>query len=558
MLLELNLKNYAIIDSLNLSFNSGLNIITGETGTGKSIIVDALGIILGDTSNSDQIKYGCNEAVVEAVFDITAKERLKITLEEHGFDTASGLLTVRRILSRQNRSRIYINDSNSSLRFAGLITRELVDIFSQHEHQSLLKTRNHLKYLDDYNDNSELKNKLKKVYDEYKLINKQLEELNTTISERSNKEDYIKFQLEELRSLDPAPGEDDILEKEEKLLSNAEQIAETMNEAERIIYEGESSVYEILNRTAKQIRNISDLDSSLEEITRNLENISILINEASYSIRDYTKNIVYDPSRLEQVSNRLSELNHIKRKYKTDIQGLIDKKEQLENELAGLRNVEENTKDLILKKEKLESTSLLIAKDLSARRKTGAKDLCDNFNKEAEHVGLKNAVLEIFIEEKELSADGIDRIEFRFSANPGEPPREISRVASGGELSRIMLLLKEMLTESERKSVLIFDEADSGIGGAVAESIGKKIKNLSRNNQVLCITHLPQVAKFADTHFLVNKTALEKDTKIDVKVLSDTGRVKEIGRMLAGRSVTDKTLEAAREMLGKIHSSTLE
>jgi len=551
MLKELNLKNYAIIESLSLNFTKGLNIITGETGTGKSIIVDAVNIILGDRVNSDIIKSGTGEAVIEAVFDLQGRDDLIDLLKSFGIPESGDELYIRRIISRDGRSRAYINDAAATIKLLTKLTEELIDIFSQHEHQSLLIEKNHIKYLDLFMDNNELKDKYKQTYEEYKNVNNKYEKLMATLNHNKEKDDYLRFQLKELSSLKPQPDEDNSLSQEEKLLSNSENIAETINNANRVIYEGDGSVYELLNGILKNIKNISNLDESISEIHKGLNEIVISLEEVSHALREYSRNVVHDPARLERVSARLHELNMMKRKYNTDIAGLITKMSDIEKELNELENIDSEIENVKKRKNELHNAVNDLADKISNERKKAANGLSRKFKQQSEYVGLKDSSFEISFENKELTADGKDRVSFLFSANPGEPPRELLKVASGGELSRVMLLLKELLTRSEQKSVLIFDEADSGIGGVVAETIGRKIKSLSVNNQVLCITHLPQVAKFADSHFLVNKISGNKKTSVSVERLDDDQRVREIGRMLAGETVTDKTLEVAREMLGR-------
>jgi len=551
MLKELNLKNYAIIESLSLNFTKGLNIITGETGTGKSIIVDAVNIILGDRVNSDIIKSGTGEAVIEAVFDLQGRDDLIDLLKSFGIPESGDELYIRRIISRDGRSRAYINDAAATIKLLTKLTEELIDIFSQHEHQSLLIEKNHIKYLDLFMDNNELKDKYKQTYEEYKNVNNKYEKLMATLNHNKEKDDYLRFQLKELSSLKPQPDEDNSLSQEEKLLSNSENIAETINNANRVIYEGDGSVYELLNGILKNIKNISNLDESISEIHKGLNEIVISLEEVSHALREYSRNVVHDPARLERVSARLHELNMMKRKYNTDIAGLITKMSDIEKELNELENIDSEIENVKKRKNELHNAVNDLADKISNERKKAANGLSRKFKHQSEYVGLKDSSFEISFENKKLTADGKDRVSFLFSANPGEPPRELLKVASGGELSRVMLLLKELLTRSEQKSVLIFDEADSGIGGVVAETIGRKIKSLSVNNQVLCITHLPQVAKFADSHFLVNKISGNKKTSVSVERLDDDQRVREIGRMLAGETVTDKTLEVAREMLGR-------
>ncbi len=549
MLTEINLKNYAIIESLKLNFKEGFNIITGETGTGKSIIVDAINIILGDRATSDLIRSGTEEAVIEAIFDLNGRDDIKELLNSRGISVSDNELLIRRVIPRNGRARIYINDNAVTLKLLMNITEDLIDIFSQHEHQSLLRERNHIKYLDLFMDRNDLKEEYKKTYEDLKTVRKKLDSMITAARDREEKEEFLKYQLNELTSLNPRPNEDRELEKESSVLSNSEEIAETVNEANRLIYEKDESIYVALNRVLKRINNISQVDKDLAEIGKSLNETIISLEDVARSIRSYSETIRHDPGRLDQISNRLAELNKMKKKYRTDTNGLIEKIDEIKKQIDELQNLEHDMEKTEEHHDTLKEKAGKLADELRTQRQIASRELSERFQREAALVGLKGSTLEVSIEEKDMGPDGADRVRFLFSANPGEPPRELSKVASGGELSRVMLLLKELLTKPDNRSVLIFDEADSGIGGAVAETIGKKIKTLAVNNQVLCITHLPQVAKFADYHYVVNKYNENNRTKVSVELLDEESRIKEIGRMLAGEKVTNKTLEAAKEML---------
>lgn len=552
MLTQLNLKNYVIIESLQLRFGKGLNVITGETGTGKSIIVDALNIILGDRAGNDIVRSGSEQAVIEAVFDITGRDDITEHLYSRDIEVTGGELLVRRVIPREGRGRVYLNDNLVTLKYLSEVMDKLIDIFSQHEHQSLLRERKHIQYLDLFMNRDDLKDKYNKVFRDYKTALERLGKLQSSVNEKLERQDFLKYQLKELRSLNPKPGEDAELEQEEKILSNSEKIAEAINEANRVLYESDNSVFVQLNRIQKRINSISDIDQSLGEIANSLSEIIISLEDVTRITGSYSDSIKHDPARLDEISARLAELNRMKKKYNCDIEGLIEKSRQIGEELEMVENIDEEIRSAENQCNELRTRVLEIAGTLGEERRKSASQISSLFSQEAEYVGLKDAVFEVEFEEKEPGPEGCERARFLLSANPGEPPRELSRVASGGELSRVMLLLKELLSGDSHGSVLIFDEADSGIGGAVAEAIGRKIKSLSENNQVLCITHLPQVAKFADLHYLVSKRTDGGKTYVSVRSLDREDRIQEIGRMLAGETITNKTLEAAREMLADI------
>ncbi len=551
MLLELSLRNYTIIEKLDITFNKGLNIITGETGTGKSIIVGALALLLGGRVNSELIKSGADESSVTAIFDISKRSDILSKLEEYGIPRQpDSSMVARRVFSKGGRNRVYVNDTSVTLRVLSNITSALIDVFSQHEHQSLLSHKNHLRYLDSFMSDDTLINKYKAAYKKYKILGKELRELKNKASEQYQQQDYIRYQLEELRSLGISENEDLLLEREEKILSNFQRISDTLTSAQKLLYEDEGSVYERLNVVSKDISSIASLDSSLADISNTLDQVSITIDDLTHSIREYLKGINYDPTRLDEIRTRLDVINKIKRKYNTDLSGLAQKISELEKMLAEFDNIENELSATEKEHAELYKLCMELTSLLSAKRKKVARELERKFQEEAASVGLKDSVIEVLFEKKELSEDGTDSVEFLFSATRGEPPKPISAVASGGELSRVMLVFKSLINFSEKKkSVLVFDEIDSGIGGKVAETVGKRIKKLAQNSQVLCITHLPQIAKFADTHYLVTKIMDGKSTKVNITALDCEERVKELGRMLAGGSVTAKTLAAAREML---------
>ena len=549
MLLEISLKNYTIIDQLTVEFTSGLNIITGETGTGKSVIVDAVNILLGDKLSPDLVKSGEEEAEIEALFDIKNNPELIKQLNESGINSDDGLLLIKRTVPNTGRGKVFINGSTATLTILTSITAGLVDIFSQHEHQSLLKPANHIGYLDIYSDNSPLFEEYRNTYFEYSYINKKLEELSTSAQDQTEKLDFLKFQLNEIKSAKLVAGEEEVLAEEETILSNFEKISNSLSSAYQLIYDSENSAFNSLNIALRELENTSKIDSNLEEVTKSINTALVEIEENSYFLRDYLSKMDFDPNRLEEINERLGLINGLKKKYGSTITDILQKGYNIEQELEGSIDNDELLSQLEKEKSDIYKKLEFIANELSLKRKKCAAELESYFARECDNVGLKGSVLKIVTEEKEISSDGIDKISFLFSANPGEEPKELVKVASGGELSRIMLLLKEIISMKDGGSILIFDEADSGIGGVTAETIGKKIKNLSINNQVICITHLPQVAKYAKSHFKVSKEVYDNSTSVSIDRLGSNAKIEEIGRMISGEKITEKTLEAAREML---------
>lgn len=549
MLVELRLKNFAIIDEISINFGANLNIITGETGTGKSLIVDAINIILGDKFTADHVKSGDRQTSVEALFEVPGDCGIGEKLEQFGIGEGEGELVIKRVFNPGGRNRIYINGSMVTLGTLSGVTDGLVNMFGQHEHQSLLKKSNYLSYLDAFSQLEHEVSEYKASYAELVRVESELEALRKKEREGTEKEDYLRFQAEEIKKVSPAPNEDSELEAERVRLENSERFSSSLTSASGLVYEGENSAIGFLKQALFDLEKVSDLDSSLGELRDRIAAILIETEDVFYGLSEFAGKIEHNPERLEEVLLRLEEIGRLKRKHGDSIEEIIKKQHEIESELEGLENSAEILGEIERKRDSLRDEVSAAASSISAGRKEGALRLQGLFSEQAESVGLKNARFEVGFSEKDLSGDGKDSVQFLFSANPGQAPRPVNRVASGGELSRIMLLLKSFVSTGDSGSIFIFDEVDAGIGGVVAESIGKKIKDLSDQSQVVCITHLPQVAKFANTHLLVAKESSESETDVSVDALSEEERVMEIGRMLAGKSVSEKTFEVARELI---------
>ena len=558
MLVELRLKNFAIIDDISINFGDGLNIITGETGTGKSLIVDAINIILGDRFTSEHAKSAGERTSVEALFEVPGNSGIGEKLERFGIGEGEGELLVKRVFNPGGKNRIYINGSIATLGTLSEVTDGLVNMFGQHEHQSLLKKSNYLSYIDAFSKLEHEVSEYKAAYTELVRAEGELEALREKERVGAEKEDYLRFQAEEIKKVSPTPNEDSELEGERVRLENSERFSSSLTSATGLVYEGESSAIGFLKQALSHLEKVSDLDSSLGELRDRIAAILIETEDVFYGLSEFAGRIEHNPERLEEVLSRLEEIGRLKRKHGDSIEEIIKKQQRIESELEGLENSAEMMGEIERRRDLLKEEVSAAASSISAARKAGAKQLQDLFCEQAESVGLKNARFEVEFTEKKLSADGRDSVQYLFSANPGQAPRPVNKVASGGELSRIMLLLKSFVSTGDAGSIFIFDEVDAGIGGVVAESIGKKIKNLSDQSQVVCITHLPQVAKFANTHLLVAKKFSERETDVSVDALSEEERVMEIGRMLAGKSVSEKTFEVARELIkGAGHDNLL-
>ena len=549
MLAEIRLQNFAIIDDISINFGDGLNIITGETGTGKSLIIDAINVILGDRFTAGHAKFPGREAVVEALFEIPPDGRVAENLEKSGIAGPGAELVVKRVLTEKGKNRTYVNGSIVTLGVLSEATEGLVNMFGQHEHQNLLKKNNYISYLDDF---SQLRHELSEyraAYAELAELDGKVEALEKKRLEGTEKRDYLRFQIEEIENVSPASGEDSRLEEERTRLENSEKFSSSLRSATGLLYEGESSAVDSMKQAASRLEEVSGLDSSVGKLRDRIGALLIEAEDVFYGLSEFADKVEHNPARLEEVISRLEDIKKLKRKHGGSIEEILEKRRRMESELGEIDNSDELLAELEKKRDSLRDEVLRAACSISSARKAGAGRLEELFAGEAESVGLKNSRFETEFGEKEISADGLDRVDFLFSANPGQKPRPVTKVASGGELSRIMLALRSFVSAGDPGSILIFDEADAGIGGVVAETIGKKIKGLSAENQVVCITHLPQVAKFADTHLLVAKSFGKGETEVSVDVLSGRRRVEEISRMLAGQSVSEKTFEVAEELI---------
>ncbi len=549
MILGLTLKNFTIIEDLSVGLSSGLNIITGETGAGKSVIVDAINIILGDKASPDNIKSGKEEAHIEALFDISSDEVIQERLKSSGFDISSGELLIKRVIYPNARSRVFINGSLSTLTLLSTITQGLVDIFNQHEHQSLLKEENHLKILDNFGETANEVSRLREQYQNYLETKKELDDLIQSQKDRFEKEDYLKYQLSEIDGAELQLGEDEKLEAEKLKLINTERLNSTTQGAYDILYESESSILGSLQRVSDDLLNSGKIDSTLGDIGQSIEKGRLQIQDAAFSLRDYNSELTHDSGRLDIVEDRIHLIGDLKRKYGESVSQIILKRDEIEKELNNIEHFDERVKSLSSESQMLMDELLSLAGKISKKRKQSSKKLTSVLEKELNEVGIKGGLFHIEFTDKDISSNGVDDISFLFSANPDEKPKPLTKVASGGELSRIMLVLKEVIARVEGGSVIIFDEADSGVGGAVAEAVGQKIRKLSQSYQVICITHLPQVAKFADSHLAVSKTHNDNKTQVTIKSLEGDERVFELARMIGGFNITQKTIDAAYEML---------
>jgi DNA repair protein RecN (Recombination protein N) len=542
MLKELRIKNLAIIDDLAVRFESGLNVLTGETGAGKSIIVDALSLALGSRAHADLVRSGEREAMIQAYFDVEGNK-----IPDLGIDVSDGLI-LRRSLSPGGKSKAYMNDIMISLQNLGEVGKSLVDIHGQHEHQSLMYIDKHRVLLDLYGKLHADREKVGALYREVQALKREKDDLQHMIKERTYRQDLLRFQVNEIETARLMPGEKEALIEEKSILSNLERLRELSEISYDMLYGAEGSCTEKLSSVIARVKEMSLLDQRLSETLHMLESALPFIEDAALSLRGLKNTYNLEPERLDEVEERIELIKSLERKYGQGVETVMRYKDEAEKELATLDMTDERLNAVDAEIKEKEGMLFEVALSLSDKRKTVARTIEELVKMELEELAFTDAEFRIDVKQESITSAGFDRVEFLFSANPGEPPKALSKVASGGELSRVMLALKNILADVDNLPVLIFDEVDAGIGGRTAESVGKKLKKISDKHQVLCTTHLPQIASLGEFHLQITKRQRNGKVFVEVKELSGRERQDEIARMLSGK-ITDASLKHAKELL---------
>lgn len=558
MLAALAIRDFAIIDRVELDFSTGLTVVTGETGAGKSILINALKLVLGGRAATDVIRAGADQAHVEALFHLGTAQHIRAQLELAGLD-ARDEFVVRRVISRNGRHRVYVNGSLATLGMLGRLTAGLVDISGQHEHYSLLRTDTHLDLLDRVAGLSATRAAVGEAHDCVAALDARRLELIGKRRHRAEREDFVRFQIQELEDakLD-APDEDETLDLEAQRLGSAERLRGAAADAEQTLYADRGSAVERLDRAARLAADLAAVDPTLSAVAEDLETARVLTEDAARTLGSYGRNITADPDRLEEIETRLGLFSRLRRKYGATIAELIDRRDALRAELDAFAHVDDALELIDAERAAAASTLVAAAERLSAARRAGAAAFTEAVAAELADLGMAGARLEVVftpvasgveVDGRFVGARGADRVEYHLSANPGSPPQPIHRIASGGELSRFMLAVKRIIAENDPVGCYIFDEVDTGVGGPTADAIGRKLKNVSLRRQAICITHLPQIAAFADHHFRVEKQVDGERTQSRVCPLARRDRVDELARMLGGARITAKTRAHARELI---------
>lgn len=545
MLREIRVKNFAIIDELALSFSPGLTALTGETGAGKSIIAGSLGLALGGRANAEMIKSGQTEAVIEAFFEI----RNHPVLEELGIDSTDGII-IRRVISTSGKSRAYVNGSMVTVQALSALGETLVDFHSQHEHQSLLSPETQLQIVDAFGGLGTQKEAFQAIYSEAHELSRRIETLRQGVRERERRIDLLKFQVSEITSSGPVAGEDRELDEERAILANMGRLRELAETAYESLYSADGSGLERVGAAVSAVREIAGIDPHANGISKGMEEAVAILEDAAHEVRSIRDRYQPDPERLDRVEERLDAIRTLKKKYGETIDEILRFRDEAQAELELLEHAEESAAEL---EEELKAKEIALreaADKLTKGRKKAASRIEKAIHPILEGLALEHARLNVQIRDVAPSPTGADAVELYFSANAGEPPKPLHKVASGGELSRIMLALKCVLREASGVPVLVFDEVDAGIGGATAISVAERLHELSLSHQVICITHLAQIASMADAHYLIEKAATDSAVCVNVNELTGRARQEEIARMLGG-TVTAASLSHAKEIIRK-------
>jgi DNA repair protein RecN (Recombination protein N) len=555
MLHALHIENLAIIDRLEVAFEAGFNALTGETGAGKSILIDALNLALGERADISLIRAGAEKLRVNAVFEVPNDPELHALLGELGVEPEDGLLYLSREVHTSGRSIARINGQPVPVSALKALGERLIDMHGQHEHQSLLKPSSHLEFLDRWLGEPALKlrQQVREAVSALRQTERELQEIVAREREREQMLDLYRFQVDEIRAANLQVGEDEQLETEARRLVNAEKLVALAGNAYDALM-GEHGAYDQAASASRNLTEIARIDPSVSPWGEMLESALVQLEEVAHNLRAYAESIEYDPARLEAVIERQELIKRLKRKYGDTIEAVLQYADEAAAKLHALETQTERRAELEAELARLQESAHALCEQLSALRRDGAQRFANAVQTVLRTLAMERAQFTVEVRPKPMDATGADSVEFLFSANPGEPPRPLSKIASGGEMSRVMLALKTVLADAAPVPTLVFDEIDAGIGGRTAHAVGEQIAQLARHCQILCVTHLPQIACRANHHLLIEKHTDGAMTRVAVQPLTGEARVQEIARMLAG-TPTETALQHARELLGDLPSA---
>lgn len=564
MLKSLEIKDYALIDHIQIEFEKGLNIITGETGAGKSILIDAMSLLLGERALTEVVRKGAQKSVVEGIFDVEGNKKVKSLLDENDIEFLPELI-IRREISLKGSNRCFINDSPVPLNLIKELGDLLVDLHGQHEHQSLLKTETHIDFVDDFASNEKLLSEYLNLYQQLRKFKSELNELKNREASLKEKKEIYEFQIKEIDSINPMPDEDEILIEELNVLENAEKILLLSDEIYNLLYESDNSVNDLLGEVKHKLSQLSSIDKSLLEAEGECDSALTIIKELSSTLRAYKSRIDIDPKQVEEKRERLASINMLKKKYGGTLQKVLEYREKIGNEF----NLAENFSEEIARYEKqlkeLQKQAGEASQKLSDARKKSSKKIESEVKKVLSSLGINQPEFEVrFITNIADSSDdfilvnskkysytekGIDEVEFYISTNPGEDLKPLAKVASGGEVSRIMLSLKTILAKNDRLPLLIFDEIDTGVSGRIAQKVGQALRDLAAYHQIISITHLPQIAAMAHNHYVVEKNQEDGRVVSHIRKLNEEEHIREVAKLLSGEKLTEASIQSAIQLI---------
>lgn len=551
MLKFLSIENFALIESLRIDFHPGLTLITGETGSGKSILVDAVALLAGERASQEMVREGFDRARVEGIFELCANHPARAVLERAGLSQGEDEVVIRREISQTGSNKVFINNCVSTQGFLAELGPLLADIHGQHDQQLLLQPRTHLEFLDAFGSNQPQLVEVGRLFGNVQQLKSRLAAIRASEKERLQKIDTFKFQIEDIEKLSLTPGLDQALETERALLTTSEKRCLHAQSAYQGLYENEESCLTLLGNVDKELAQLAHLDDTFSPLVGRLAEARYQLEEIAYQLRDYAAKIEYSPARLEEIEERLAQIQKAKRKYGGSVDEILSYYDQIQQETQELLRAEEKTEELSREVTRIEEEYLRLARSLSDKRRADGAALCREVEKELACLSMDKTRFEVTLTSSEALASekGIDEAEFLISANVGEAPKPLAKIASGGEISRVILALKSVLTLETYPKTLVFDEIDAGIGGRVASNVGEKLARLAGGHQVFCVTHLPQIAHQADQHYYLAKREQRNRTVIEINRLTDEERVQELARMLSGETVTASTEKHARELL---------
>lgn len=560
MLLELKVKNFAIIENVDIQFGPGLNILSGETGAGKSVLLKSLSLLMGQKSSSESIRSGATQASVEGSFDLSKRKDLKAKLEEFGIETEENTLVVRRVIA-EDKSRVYLNGTLSTLNtlrdvVAPLIevaghVAPLIEMTGQHENRNLLSKTYHLELLDQYVNAWDLRLKYQNNFEQWSAIKQEIIDLQKEARSKEQRLDFLIYQRDEIKK-SGLSEEDGDFETEVKKLKNSARLGQFVDNAENVLMEDSDSAIHRLNIILKKALEIEQIDPAISEKLKGLEQAKTIIEDSLYDLRTYVSKIDSDPGRLEELESKLSDLRKLQKKYGTSISEILNALNKVEEEISQLENSDQKISELQAQALKLEKDLMKMALELHDKRSNSSKLLAKSVNGELLDLNMKGVTFHVAVNKLDhLTLSGISDVEFLSQTSPKDPPRPLAKFASGGELSRILLSLKRVVGSSLQPRTYLFDEVDTGVSGPTAEKVGRKLKSIAKGQQVICVTHLPQVAAFGNHHFFIQKSPQKGAVSMEISELKQKERINEIARLISGEKISKTSLAHAQQLLSE-------